>query len=62
MQHCEDFNDPSLAEASDQFQEDQFGRRLFRSGNFLPLGVNFIEETTVFREFGRWRTDDADRV
>ena len=52
MQYQEDFNDPSLAEASDQFQEDQFGRRLFRSGNFLPLGVNFIEETTVFREFG----------
>jgi hypothetical protein len=52
MQYQEDFNDPSLAEASGQFQEDQFGRTLFRSGNFLPLGINFVEETTVFREFG----------
>jgi hypothetical protein len=52
MQYREDFNDPSLAEVSDQFQQDQFGRRLFRSGNFMPLGINFVEETTVFREIG----------
>jgi Tol biopolymer transport system component len=52
MQYSEDFNDPSLAEASEQFQEDQFGRTLYRNGNFVPLGVNFVEETTVFREFG----------
>ena len=36
----------------DQYQQEQFGRQLFRSGNFVPLGVNFVEETTVFREFG----------
>jgi len=43
MQYQEDFNDPSLAEASDQFQEDQFGRRLFRSGNFLSaFAISFI--------------------
>ncbi|HVG72440.1 MAG TPA: hypothetical protein VM819_16120 [Vicinamibacterales bacterium] len=52
MQYREEFNDPSLADLSNQFQEDQFGRQLFRSGNFVPLGVNFVEETTVFREFG----------
>ena len=52
MQYSEDFNDPSLADASNQFQEDQFGRTLYRNGNFVPLGVNFVEETTVFREFG----------
>jgi Tol biopolymer transport system component len=52
MQYQEQFNDPSLQSLSDQYQQDQFGRQLFRSGNFVPLGVNFIEETTVFREFG----------
>ena len=31
---------------------EQFGRQLFRSGNIVPLGLNFIQETTVFREFG----------
>ncbi len=52
MQYQEEFNDSSLAELSADFQEDQFGRQLFRSGNFLPLGLNLVEETTVFREFG----------
>ena len=52
LQYREEFNDPSLADLSNQFQQDQFGRQLFRSGNFVPLGVNFVEETTVFREFG----------
>ena len=52
MQYKEEFNDPSLQALSDQYQTEQFGRQLFRSGNFVPLGVNFVEETTVFREFG----------
>ncbi len=52
MQYEEQFNDPSLGELSSQYQQDQFGRQLFRSGNVLPLGINFVEETTVFREFG----------
>ena len=63
MQYQEEFNDPSLQQLSDQYQQDQFGRTLFRSGNFVPLGVNFVEETTVFREFGPLcGSDDADRV
>jgi hypothetical protein len=52
MQYREEFNDPSLQQLSDQYQTEQFGRQLFRTGNFVPLGVNFVEETTVFREFG----------
>ena len=52
MQYREEFNDPTLQEFSDQYQQEQFGRQLFRSGNFMPLGVTFVEETTVFREFG----------
>jgi hypothetical protein len=52
MQYREEFNDPTLEQLSAEYQQEQFGRTLFRSGNFIPLGINFIEETTVFREFG----------
>ena len=48
----ENFEDPALDEFSSEFQQEQFGRQLFRSGTFVPLGVNFVQETTVFREFG----------
>jgi Tol biopolymer transport system component len=52
MQYNEQFNDPSLEALSQEYQQDQFGRALFRSGNYVPLGINFVQETTVFREFG----------
>ena len=52
MQYRENFNDPALDAISQEYQQDQFGRTLFRSGNYVPLGVNFVQETTVFREFG----------
>jgi hypothetical protein len=52
LQYREEFNDPSLEAYSQGYQQEQFGRQLFRSGTYIPLGVNFIQETTVFREFG----------
>jgi WD40 repeat protein len=52
LQYRESFNDPNLQDYSQQYQEDQFGRQLLRSGTYVPLGVNFVQETTVFREFG----------
>jgi hypothetical protein len=52
LQYREEFNDPSLEQYSSEFQQQQFGRELFRSGTYIPLGVNFVQETTVFREFG----------
>jgi hypothetical protein len=52
MQYKEQFNDPSLEFLSQDYQQQQFGRSLFRSGNYVPLGINFVQETTVFREFG----------
>jgi len=52
LQYNERFNDPTVEAISQDFQQEQFGRSLFRSGNFVPLGVNFVQETTVFREFG----------
>jgi WD40 repeat protein len=52
LQYNESFNDPALQEYSQQYQFDQFGRPLLRSGTYVPLGINFVQETTVFREFG----------
>jgi hypothetical protein len=52
LQYNEQFNDPGLQQISQEFQQDEFGRALFRSGSYVPLGVNFVQETTVFREFG----------
>jgi Tol biopolymer transport system component len=52
LQYREEFNDPSLEAYSEEFQQQRFGRNLFRSGTYIPLGVNFVQETTVFREFG----------
>jgi Tol biopolymer transport system component len=52
VQYKEEFNDQSLEEYSQNYQEEQFGRQLFQSGTYIPLGVTFVQETTVFREFG----------
>jgi hypothetical protein len=52
LQYREEFNDPSLEAYSQDFQQDRFGRELFRRGTYIPLGVNFVQETTIFREFG----------
>jgi hypothetical protein len=48
----EEFEDSLLEDFSRGFQTEQFGRQLFRNGIFVPLSVAFVQETTVFREFG----------
>jgi len=48
----ESFDNQLLQEESSQFQQQNFGAQLFRNGTFMPLGINFVQETTVFREFG----------
>jgi outer membrane protein assembly factor BamA len=52
VQYQERFDDPAVENYSSQYQEQNFGRQLFNNGNMMPLGVTFIQETTVFREFG----------
>jgi hypothetical protein len=52
VQRNERFNDPGLEEYSRGYQQVQFGRQLFQNGTSLPLGLAFVQETTVFREFG----------
>ena len=34
------------------YQQEQFGTAAVPVGTYIPLGVNFVQETTVFREFG----------
>jgi hypothetical protein len=52
VQLREDYNDASLGLLADQYQLATYGRRLFRDGSMIPLNVEFVQETTVFREFG----------
>tara|TARA_B100001123_G_scaffold450900_1_gene624853 strand:- start:3639 stop:6770 length:3132 start_codon:yes stop_codon:yes gene_type:complete len=48
----ESFDNQLLQQQSQSFQQQQFGTQLFRDGTFLPLGINYIQETSVFRQFG----------
>jgi hypothetical protein len=48
----EEFQDPLVEQAAVEYQQEQFGQQLFRNGTVVPFGVAFIQETTVFREFG----------
>src|SRR6185503_3208008 len=52
LQYKQSFNDPGLEDYSTTYQQQQFGRKLFQNGYFMPLAATFVEETTVFREFG----------
>jgi hypothetical protein len=52
VNYNEEFADPLLQDEADRYQQEQFGTRLFNSGMMVPLGVSFVQETTVFREYG----------
>jgi hypothetical protein len=52
VNYAEEFNDPLVEQFSADYQEDTYGRQLFNNGTFVPLGITFVQETTVFREFG----------
>jgi hypothetical protein len=48
----EQYNDPFLEESAQQYQQARFGQQVFRSGTLVPFSAAFVQETTVFREFG----------
>jgi WD40-like Beta Propeller Repeat len=52
MQFKQGFNEPDLQDLADQYQQQQYGRVLFSSGTFMPFGLAYVQETTVFREYG----------
>jgi hypothetical protein len=48
----EEYDDPLLQQIAEDYQQATYGNVVFRNGIAVPLGVNFVQETTVFREFG----------
>ncbi len=48
----EQYNDALLQQYAEQYQQETFGQQVFRSGTMVPFSAAFIQETTVFREFG----------
>ncbi len=48
----EQYNNSDVAAVSQQYQQSLYGRQLFRNGWAIPLTVAFVQETTIFREFG----------
>ena len=52
VQLTEEYNDPTLQELAQQYQQQQFGTTVFHDGMLVPFGAAFVQETTVFREFG----------
>jgi WD40-like Beta Propeller Repeat len=52
QRYQESYNDPLVQEAANDYQQQIYGRQLFNNGNMAPFGVAFVQETTIFREFG----------
>ena len=48
----EEYSDPNLQQQSLDYQRRVYGRTVFSNGTLVPFGVAFVQETTVFREFG----------
>ena len=48
----EEYTNQGFNDLVNQYQVDQFGQPLFRNGHMAPLGVSFVQETTIFREYG----------
>ena len=48
----EEYAYPGVQFEADQYQQENFGTTLFNNGMMMPLGVSFVQETTVFREYG----------
>jgi outer membrane protein assembly factor BamA len=52
LQFGQEYNEPGLQQLADQYQQALYGRTLFNQGTFAPFGISFVQETTVFREYG----------
>ena len=48
----EQFDDPTVEQISRDYQTQFYGAPLLREGTSVPLGIAFVHEDTVFREFG----------
>jgi len=48
----ESFEDPTLEQYSKDYQTQVYGAPLFNNGTAVPFSLTYVQETTVFREFG----------
>jgi Tol biopolymer transport system component len=48
----EQYDSEELQQQANAYQEAVYGRPLLTNGTIVPFGVRFINETTIFREFG----------
>jgi WD40 repeat protein len=48
----EQYENSSLQAYSEQYQQETYGTQVFSNGTLIPLSAAFVQETTVFREFG----------
>jgi hypothetical protein len=46
------YDNPDLQQLANQYQQQVYGRSLFADGNLAPVGLAYVRETTVFREYG----------
>jgi outer membrane protein assembly factor BamA len=46
------YDDPVLQQVANDYQQEVYGQSLFANGNMMPLGLAYVRETTVFREYG----------
>ena len=52
LQFSQEYAAQDLQQIAEDYQRQVYGRTLFARGNFMPLAVNLVKETTVFREYG----------
>jgi hypothetical protein len=48
----EEYNNPDLERLAEEYQQQVYGTTIFRDGTMVPLGITFVQETTIFREYG----------
>jgi hypothetical protein len=48
----ERYTNAAVQQAAEQYQMDQYGTSLLRHGHMIPFEASFINETTVYREYG----------
>ena len=52
LQFKQEYNEQALQDVANDYQQDTYGRLLFSNGQFAPLRMSLVRETTIFREYG----------
>ena len=52
LNYSQQINNGELDLLSQEYQEDQFGQPVLQNGWAFPVGLTYVQETTIFREFG----------